>query len=78
MKERALVKQQAWGQVSDKRDAVHSKTAQREVVVPRPMRNAGLRPHGFQGPKSLIEQTKMALSTDLSGLYYYDQVERLK
>jgi hypothetical protein len=75
---RCRVKQQPWGQVSNKPAAVHRPGAIHEVVVLRAADKRGLRPHGFERPKSLIEKAKMALSTENAGLYYYDQVKRFK
>jgi hypothetical protein len=75
---RCDVKQQPWGQVSDKTPAVHRPEAISKVVVSRASAGQVFQPHGFQGRKWLIEKAKMALSTESAGLYYYDQVKRFK
>jgi hypothetical protein len=75
---RCDVKQQPWGQVSNKPAPVHSPGAIHEVVVSQAGDKQGRRPHGFQRPKWLIKKAKMALSTENAGLYYYDQVKRFK
>jgi hypothetical protein len=65
----AHVKRQPWGQVSYKHAAVHRAARIGKVVVLGAACNQGLRPHGFQGPKWLIEKAKMVLSTETGVLY---------
>jgi hypothetical protein len=72
------VKRQPWGQVSNKHLAVHRAGRFAGVVVDSGTSGPGFRPHGFQGPKCLIEKAKMVLSTEIGVLYYYDQVKRFK
>jgi len=75
---RCHVKQQPWGQVSNKPAPVHRPDVVHEVVVSQAGDKQGLGPHGFQLTKWLIEKAKMALSTESADLYYYDQVKRFK
>ena len=78
MKKSPDVKQQVWGQVSNKLASVHRLVRFGKVVVRRPFAKQCNKPHGFQGPKCLIEKAKIALSTENVALYYYDQVKRFK